>query len=261
MTENHLLLTETHDTVLVVRLNRAAKRNAINDDLLSALEHQFSHLPEGIRAVVLAAEGDHFCAGLDLAERLSKPRRTALDTVKHSRRWHRCFEQIQFGEVPVISALKGAVVGGGLELAAATHIRVADASTFFQLPEGQHGIFVGGGASVRVPRIIGAHRMVEMMLSGRKIDVTEGHALGLCHYVTDVGGAFDQAMLLATKIAGNAQISNYAIINAISRISDMSMAEGFFTESVVASMSRSSSEADDRIASFFEKKGNAARSQ
>jgi len=260
MTHDNLLTTEARDAVLIIKLNRAAKRNAINDALLEALEHQFSRLPEETRAVVLAGEGEHFCAGLDLAERLSKPRRNALDTVRHSRRWHRCFELIQFGDVPVISALKGAVIGGGLELAAATHIRVADTGTFFQLPEGQHGIFVGGGASVRVPRIIGAHRMVEMMLTGRKVDAQEGHALGLCHYVEPEGNSFEQALSLATKIAGNAEISNYAIINAISRINDMSMAEGFFTESVVASMSRSSNEADQRISSFFEQRKQASQS-
>lgn len=259
MTQDTLLLTETHDKVLIIRLNRAAKRNAINDALLDALEHQFNNLPAETRAVVLTGEGDHFCAGLDLAERLAKPRRNALDTVRHSRRWHRCFEQIQFGDVPVISTLKGAVIGGGLELAAATHIRVADTTTFFQLPEGQHGIFVGGGASVRVPRIIGAHRMVEMMLTGRKIETAEGQALGLCHYVVPAGEAFDHALTLATKIAGNAEISNYAIINAISRINDMSMAEGFFTESVVASMSRSTNEADERISGFFESRKQASQ--
>lgn len=259
MTDNNLLITETHDNVMVVRLNRAAKRNAINDDLLGALEYQFSNVPENIRAIVLTGEGDHFCAGLDLAERLNKPRRTAIDTVKHSRRWHRCFERVQFGEVPVISALKGAVIGGGLELAAATHVRVADVDTFFQLPEGQHGIFVGGGASVRVPRIIGASRTVEMMLSGRKVNADEGQALGLCHYTTTSGEAFNKAMELATKIASNSQISNYAIINAISRISDMSMAEGFFTESVVASMTRGSSDADDRITHFFEQRKSTER--
>lgn len=260
MTDNNLLITETHDKVLVIKLNRASKRNAINDDLLGALEYQFNNIPEPIGAVVLAGEGEHFCAGLDLAERLSKPRRSALDTVKHSRRWHRCFEQIQFGAVPVISALKGAVIGGGLELAVSTHIRVADSTTFFQLPEGQHGIFVGGGASVRVPRIIGVDRMVEMMLSGRKIQVEEGKFLGLCHYTTAQGDAFDKAMELAKKIAGNAPITNYAIINAISRINDMSMSEGFFTEALVASMSRSTSEADERISHFFEQRKSTTHS-
>ena len=81
--------------------------------------------------------------------------------------WHRVFDRIEHGTLPVISVLKGAVVGGGLELASTTHIRVAETSTFYALPEGQHGLFVGGGGSVRIPRLIGAHRMTDMMLTGR----------------------------------------------------------------------------------------------
>ena len=84
--------------------------------------------------------------------------------------WHRAFERMERGRLPVVAVLKGAVIGGGLELASATHIRVAEPSAFYALPEGQHGLFVGGGGSVRVPRLIGAHRMADMMLTGRVLD-------------------------------------------------------------------------------------------
>ena len=69
--------------------------------------------------------------------------------------WHRVFERVQFGRVPVVAVLHGAVIGGGLELAAAAHVRVAERSAFYALPEGQRGIFVGGGGAVRLPRLIG----------------------------------------------------------------------------------------------------------
>lgn len=121
---------------------------------------------------------------------------------------------------------------------------------FLPVGEGQHGIFVGGGASVRVPRIIGSGRMMEMMLTGRKMDAGEGQTLGLSHYVTESGKALEKGMELAIKIAGNAEISNYAIINAIPRINDMSISDGLFTESLAASLSRSNSEADERMANF-----------
>ena len=81
--------------------------------------------------------------------------RNVAQGIAHSRSWHRAFERIEFGKVPVVAVLHGAVVGGGLELAAATHIRVAESSTYYALPEGTRGIFVGGGGSVRVPRLIG----------------------------------------------------------------------------------------------------------
>ena len=114
--------------------------------------------------------------------------------------------------------MQGGVIGGGLELAAATHVRVADKTAFYALPEGQRGIFVGGGATVRVGRIIGSGRLVEMMLTGRAYDAEQGQRLGLSHYLVEAGEAFEKAIELAERIAGNAALSNYAILNSVPRI-------------------------------------------
>uniref|UniRef100_UPI00286DFA68 crotonase/enoyl-CoA hydratase family protein n=1 Tax=Hydrogenophaga sp. TaxID=1904254 RepID=UPI00286DFA68 len=150
--------------IAIVTLTRPAKRNALNDGLILALRDTFQNLPQSVKAAVIDGEGEHFCAGLDLSE-LSE--RDAADGVFHSRMWHAALECVEKGTVPVIAALHGAVVGGGLELASACHIRVADESTFYALPEGTRGIFVGGGGAVRVPKLIGAARMTDMMLTGR----------------------------------------------------------------------------------------------
>src|SRR5207244_8899752 len=107
--------------------------------------------------------------------------------VQHSRLWHRVFDLIEFGQVPVVAVLHGAVVGGGLELAAAAHIRVAERSAYYALPEGSRGIFLGGGGTVRLPRLIGTSRMMDMMLTGRIYDAEEGQAIGLSHYLTAPG--------------------------------------------------------------------------
>ena len=114
--------------------------------------------------------------------------------------------------------LKGAVIGGGLELASATHLRVAEPSTFYALPEGQHGLFVGGGGSVRVPRLIGAHRMADMMLTGPRVDAEEGQALGLSHYLVGPGEGLAKALELAAKIATNSPVTNFAVLQALPRI-------------------------------------------
>src|SRR5258705_12885076 len=99
--------------------------------------------------------------------------------------WHRGFDRIQYCRVPVIAALKGAVIGGGLELACAAHIRVAEPSAYFALPEGQRGIFVGGGGSVRLPRLIGGARVTDMMLTGRGYSPAQRAASGLSPYLTE----------------------------------------------------------------------------
>ena len=138
-----LLRVETHGDVLAIRLMRPAKRNAINDALVAQLHTAFVNLPVDAKAVVLSGEGDHFCAGLDLSE---LGERTTAEGIWHSRSWHSAFEKIQFGRVPVVAVLHGAVVGGGLELASACHIRVAEPSTFYALPEGSRGLFVAAAA-------------------------------------------------------------------------------------------------------------------
>ena len=142
------------------------------------------------------------------------------------------------GRLPVVAVLKGAVVGGGLELASATHLRVAEPSAFYALPEGQHGLFVGGGGSVRVPRLIGAHRMADMMLTGRVLDAEEGHALGLSHYLTGPGEGLARALELAQKIAANSPVTNFAVLQALPRIAEANPTEGYLLESLMAARRR-----------------------
>src|SRR3979409_657756 len=140
--QSALLRIETSGAVLSVGLNRPAKRNALNDGIILAIQDCFSNLPESIGAVVIHGIGDHFSSGLDLSELTEHD---ATDGLRHSQMWHRVFDRIQYSRVPVIAALQGAVIGGGLELACAAHIRVAEPSAYFALPEGQRGIFLGGG--------------------------------------------------------------------------------------------------------------------
>lgn len=246
-----ILNIEVENGVAVLTMNRPAKRNAMCDELLHQIDAFFSKPPKSVKAAVLTGTEGHFCSGLDLSEHVS---RDAEGTMRHSRGWHQVMEQIQFGGLPVVSALFGAVIGGGLELAASTHVRVAEASTLFQLPEGRRGIFVGGGASVRVGRILGADRMIEMMLTGRKYNADEGVALGLAHYAVSENEALPMAVELAHKIASNAPLSNYIMIQALARIEDMSKADGLFTESLCAAITQTSPDAVEGLKSFLEKR-------
>ena len=244
-----LLQVSSDGTVVHVRLNRPAKRNALSDPLIQQLHTVFVNLPAGIRAAVLSGEGTHFCAGLDLSELVE---RDIHSGVLHSRMWHAAFDTIQFGAVPVVAALHGAVVGGGLELATSCHIRVADRSTYYGLPEGQRGIFVGGGGSARIPRLIGVARMTDLMMTGRVYDAAEGLAVGLSQYMVDEGQAVAHALALAARIAQNAPMSNFAVMHALPRIADQSQSEGLFTESLMAAVAESTPEAQNRLRAFLE---------
>lgn len=242
---------EVDGRIATLTMNRPEKRNAMSDGLLAELDGFFRAPPQGVRAVVLTGEGGHYCSGLDLSEHVA---RDAEGTMRHSRGWHEVMDRIQFSGLPVISAMTGAVIGGGLELATSTHVRIAEPSCIFQLPEGRRGIFVGGGATVRVGRILGADRMIEMMLTGRKYGAEEGLRLGLAHYSVGEGEAVPLAYDLAGKIAENATLSNYVMIQGIARIEDMSKADGFFTESLCAALAQTSADAEEGLRAFLEKR-------
>jgi enoyl-CoA hydratase/carnithine racemase len=242
--------------IAVIRLTRGAKRNALNDGLILALRDLFEKMPEGVRAAVIDGEGEHFCAGLDLSELKD---RDAGQGLQHSRMWHAALECVQYGPVPVIAALHGAVVGGGLELASACHIRVADDTTFYALPEGSRGIFVGGGGSVRIPRLIGAARMTDMMLTGRVVDAQDGERIGLAQYLVPQGTAFDKALELAQRIAQNAPLTNYALTHVLPRIAEQPADQGYLTEALMAAIAQSAPEAKERVRAFLD--GRAAKVQ
>ena len=243
------LVLERHGAVAVLRLSRPAKRNALDDATVLGIETFFASPPSWARAVVLDAEGDHFSAGLDLAELTE---RDTLEGLDHSMMWHRAFGRLEQGNVPVVAVLRGAVIGGGLELASSAHIRVAEPSAFYALPEGQRGLFVGGGASVRVPRLIGVNRMADMMLTGRVYDATDGHAIGLSHYLVGAGEGLTKALELAGKIAANAPITNFAVLQALPRIAESSPSQGYLLEALMAAVAGGSDEAKSRMSAFLE---------
>ncbi len=248
-----LLHVQRDGAVLHVRLNRPAKRNSISDELLAELHTVWVNLPADVRAAVISGEGDHFCAGLDLSE---VSERNVTEGMQHSRAWHACFDAIQYGPVPVVTVLHGAVVGGGLELASSAHLRVAEDSAFYGLPEGTRGIFVGGGGSVRISRLIGVARMTDMMLTGRVFDADEGQACAISNYRVANGAGVDKAMALAHKIAANAPLSNYAITQALPRIAEMAPAEGLFLESLMSSIAQGDEAAKERVRAFLEKRAH-----
>ncbi len=251
LAELSMLSIRVAGPVVHLQLNRPDKRNAINDALIAQIHTAFVNLPAQARVAVISGLGDHFCAGLDLSD-LSE--RSVAEGILHSRSWHAAFDQIQFGRVPVISVLHGAVVGGGLELASSTHLRVAEASAFYGLPEGQRGIFVGGSGSARIPRLIGVARMTDMMLTGRVLDAAEAQAAGLTNYLVADGAGLDKAFELAVKVAGNAPLSNFAVMQALPRIADLSQSDGLFVESLMSSIAQGDEAAKERVRAFLEKR-------
>jgi enoyl-CoA hydratase/carnithine racemase len=244
---------ERRGNLLLVTLDRAAKRNALDRQFIEELFELFSAV-EGsdVRAVVVTANGDHFCAGLDLVEH-HREDRSATDFMHICRRWHAAFERIQHCGVPVIGALQGAVVGGGLELASSFHIRVADPTTYFALPEGQRGIFTGGGATVRVARMVGEARMMDMMLTGRVYTGEEAVSVGLCQYLVPADQCLAKAIGIAEKAAENPPLSNFAITSGIGHIGNMPSTDAFFAEAFIAGITNTQPASKERLEAFANK--------
>jgi enoyl-CoA hydratase/carnithine racemase len=246
------LVYERHESDLaVLRLTRPEKRNAVDATMLQGMEQFFCQMPAGIRAVIITGAGDHFSAGGDLSLARDLNVASALSV---SRACHRVFDRIEHGDVPVIAVLRGAVVGVALELAAAAHIRVAERGTFYALPEGSRGIFICGGGSVRVPRLIGFSRMMDMMLTGRTYSAEDGVQIGLSHYVVDSGEGIAQGIGIARRILANSSLANFAVMQALPRAARADAETGSLLESLMFSIAATDGEAKNRLRDFLEKK-------
>lgn len=246
------LRVERRGGVAIVTLNRPEKRNSLSDDLVLGLQNIFSTLPKDVQAVVLRGEGDHFCAGLDLNEIKEATTSENFETCAIGQRLN---ETIQYCKVPVIAVLHGAVIGGGMELAAAAHIRVAESSAYYALPEGTRGIFLGSGGSVRLPRLIGPSIVIDMMLSGRVFNAEEGrNFLRFSQYLVEDGAGLSKAIEIAEKVGKNAPLANYAIIQAIPRIVEQEPSNGLFTEMLMVTLAQDDDEAKNRLRDFLDRK-------
>jgi len=243
--------------IALIGLNRPDKRNAISDAVIDALRAAIQRAHDEAFVVVLFGHGSNFCAGLDLAEALARASGQVAPPRKRRRHnWHEVFDLIERGPIPVVAALHGAVVGGGLELAMAAHLRICDDSAFFGLPEGQRGIFVGGGGTVRIQRVVGTTVMTDMMLTGRLLSPAEGLQEHIVRYVVPTGDALAKARALAERIGQNTPETNWKIVNVLPRVHDLSHDDGLFVEQLNSAMARPP-EAEQRLREFVDGKAKA----
>lgn len=198
---------------------------------------------------MLSGAGEHCCAGLVLSE-LSQ--RSATEGIAHSRAWHAAFDQVQLRRAAVIAMLRGAGVGGGCELAAAAHIRVAESSAFFGLPEEQRGLFVGGCGSPRIPQLIGQSRMAGMMLTERVRGADEAQEVGLTPYRVANGEGLEKAFGLQRHVASNAPLSNSFVLHALPRVACMSPGDGLFAGSLMAAIAQGDDAAKQRLRAYLD---------
>lgn len=192
------VLTEQRGRVLLITLNRPDARNAINADVANGLWAAVERLNEdaGLTAGVLTGAGGGFCAGMDLKAFLGGEDISAMMTF------------IQRGaDKPLIGAIEGFAVAGGLELALTCDLLVAAAGSQLGIPEVKRGLFAAGGGLLRLPSRVGYGKAMEMAITGDPITAEEAAAFGLVSQVTEPGTAVEAALALAERVAKNAPLA------------------------------------------------------
>ncbi len=201
------VLTETVDEdILVITLNRPHVKNAINSDLSLGLRAVFQEFDanDALRVGVLTGAGGAFCSGMDLKEfaRTGRPEGTQVllreGTVK-----------------PLIAAVEGVALGGGLELALVADLMVAASDAMLGLPETRVGLFPSGGALYRLPNILPKPLIAEMVFTGEPISVERAHHFGLVSRMASPGKALDEALKMAAKITRSAPLGVAASKNLL----------------------------------------------
>ena len=213
--DGDLVLIDRAERIARVTLNRPRARNALSRSLVGALREALATLARenDLRALILTGAGERaFCAGADLVERtqLSPQDRSAHLTMISDL----CDELAAF-PTPTVAAIRGYALAGGSELALACDIRVASDDAVFGFPEVTVGIFPGAGGVTRLPRLVGSGVARELLFTGRRIDVTEAHRIGLVDWVVPNGTEAEAAEGIARQISGNAPLAVRALKRAL----------------------------------------------
>jgi enoyl-CoA hydratase/carnithine racemase len=245
-----LLLSERHDAVALISINRPASKNALNEAVRADIRRACAaaESDSSIRAILFTGEGDSFCAGADIAELQA---RTMLSATWAPDRIDLAIENMS---KPVIGALHGNVLGGGFELALTFSIRVAADNFRGAFPEIKLGVFPGLGGTQRLPRIVGEGRALDLILTGRAIDANEALAFGLVSAVVPVAQLREHALRLATRLAGGPPVATRVVIESVRRASDLGRSEGLDYERRLLGIVCGTEDKQEGVAAWLEKR-------
>lgn len=255
MTAYQFIQVDLSEPVATLTIDRPKKLNALNAAVLDELEVAVSEIADaaGVRAVVVRGAGDRaFVAGADIGELADLE---PLAAVEASRRGQRVFLAIERSRKPFIAAIDGFALGGGCELALACHLRVASPRAKFGLPEVTLGIIPGYGGTARLPRLVGAGRALELILTGSMIDGTEAYRIGLVNrLVAEDGDVVAEARRLAETIIANAPLAVGLAIDAVNRAGELSLEDAHHVEATLFGLLAGTEDKREGMAAFLEKR-------
>ncbi len=248
------LSIERDGDVAFLIVSRPEKLNALNDATIGELDHAFRALAadDDVGGVVVTGAGEKaFVAGADIAE-LS--RMGPLDGIRTSRKGQDAFRFVERMGKPVVAAINGFALGGGLELALACHLRLASENARMGLPEVKLGIIPGYGGTVRLPRLVGRGRALEMILTGEMIDAAEAHRIGLVNGVTPHAALREAAAGLVRQILGNGPVAVALALEAVDRAGDTGTEDALTLESNLFGLLAATEDMREGMAAFLGKR-------
>ncbi len=253
------LLYEKKETIGILTINRPEKMNALSNQLISELKTVLDTIEQDdkLRVLIFTGAGDKaFVAGADIRELLV---RDAQIGRKVSKERQDLFSRIENLAVPVIAAVNGYALGGGLELALACSIRICSDRAKFGAPEVKLGIIPGDGGTQRLPRLVGLGRAMEMILSGDFIDAQEAYRIGLANKVVPHEELMEKTLELADKIASRPPLAVQFAKEAVNRSVGSGSDSGYALESYLHALSCTTEDKKEGVSAFLEKRKSQFR--
>ena len=252
--KNELLEVSVDDGIALVRVNRPDKLNALNAAVIDEMAETFAALRSSpdVRGVLLTGAGEKaFVAGADIAE---LARMSPLEGVEVSRQGQRAFRILETMPKPSIAAINGFALGGGLELALACHLRTASTKARFGLPEVKLGIIPGYGGTVRLPRLVGRGRALELILTGEMIDAAEAHRIGLVNRVHEPDALLRETRTWLGKMIANGPVALAMAIESIDHAAGTHTEDGLRFESDLFGLLAGTEDMREGMSAFLEKR-------
>ena len=248
------LVTEfkgVNNSIAIVSINRPRVNNALNSDLINELRGKLKEIEinQTVRVVIIKGSGDHFAAGADIREMMDVNEQDAL---KISKNIHNLLDDITQLSIPVIAAIRGYCLGGGLELALACDLRFAEEGTKMGLPEVKLGILPGGGGTQRVMDLAGPSVATHLILTGETIDAKRALSLNLVNEVCV--DAYESALKTAEQLAQNSTFATSAIKRLLSGLKTKQLGAALETEQLEFARLFSHGEANEGLTAFIEKR-------
>ena len=254
MSDFHSLLLDLSGPVAILTIDRPEKLNALDRRTIEELALALEAIRDAdeVRGAIITGAGEKaFVAGADIRELADLE---PLAAAELSRRGQAVFRTIEQSRKPIVAAVNGFALGGGCELALACHIRVASESARFGLPEVKLATFPGYGGTLRLPRLVGRGRALEMILTGEMIDAAEAYRIGLVNRVVPPEGVVSEAKALVERIVRNGPLAVGMAIESVNRGADVSTEDAIAMDAHLFGLAAATEDMREGATAFLEKR-------